>query len=112
MKRKDWSPEKIKQALRDAGTNTCALASIYGVSRQVMSMSLRRSNTRCEARIAEALGLHPMDIWPTRYNEDGSPISRPYELKPVPAIQFKFNARETARNGKATAAAGNLEQAA
>ena len=107
MKRKDWTPEKVKQALRDAGTTTCALAKKYGVSRQAMSITLRRSNTRGEARIADALGLHPMDIWPSRYDVAGASVSTPFELKPVPAL--KFSARESSRNGKEIAVITNVE---
>ena len=31
-----------------------------------------RSYPISEKRIADALGLHPMEIWPSRYNSDGS----------------------------------------
>jgi len=86
MKKQDWSPEKVKQALRDAGTNTCALAKQYGVTRQTMSLSLRNGNTRCELRIAAALGLHPQAIWPSRYKNDGTTLARAFELKPIPHV--------------------------
>ena len=26
--------------------------------------------------MAEAIGVHPMDIWPSRYNPDGTPNSK------------------------------------
>jgi len=31
---------------------------------------------RAEKRVADALGLHPADLWPERYDKDGLPIYR------------------------------------
>lgn len=41
-----------------------------------LSRALTQSYPASEKRIADALGLHPKDIWPTRYFENGEPKPR------------------------------------
>lgn len=84
MKKQDWSPEKVMQALRAKGTNINKLAILYGVSRQALYQTLSSPNHRGELRIAHALEEHPMAVWPTRYHADGEPRGRRCELKPIP----------------------------
>lgn len=62
-------PEDIKAAIRKDGSTLAALARRNRVSRQMMSMALHaRVSSRAEKVIAEFLGLHPMKIWPSRYD--------------------------------------------
>lgn len=84
-KKQDWTPEKVMKELRAKGTTINQVALQYGCSRQGLYQSLRRPNHRGELRIAHALGVHPMSIWPTRYKSDGTPQRTPFELKPIPA---------------------------
>lgn len=62
-------PEDIKFALRKAGATLASLGKQHGVSRQTMSIALHaRVSARAEQIIADYLGLHPMKIWPSRYD--------------------------------------------
>lgn len=73
----DWHPADVKAALDKAGWTLRALAATHGLAdSSSLSAALVRSQPANEKRIADALGLHPKDIWPSRYNPDGSPKPR------------------------------------
>lgn len=74
---KDWHPADVKAALDKAGWTLRALARHHGLSGSTtFSATLVRSYPLNERRIAEALGMHPKDIWPSRYHPDGTPKLR------------------------------------
>lgn len=69
----DWHPADVIAALRKRGITLKSLATLHGLKdSSSMSAALNRSLPANERRIADALELHPKDIWPTRYNKDGS----------------------------------------
>lgn len=69
----DWHPADIVAALHKAGYTLAKLAEEHGLkSGQTFSHAMRRSLPVSEQRIADALGIHPKTIWPSRYNVDGS----------------------------------------
>jgi len=69
----DWHPAKVKMELHLRGITLKALALRHGLKdSSSMSATLVRSLPTNEQRIADALGLHPKTIWPSRYNEDGT----------------------------------------
>ncbi len=72
--RADWHPEEIKAALRiKAGMTLKRLALKHGLKdSSSLSAAWVRSHPLNEKRIADELGLPPGDIWPSRYNEDGT----------------------------------------
>lgn len=71
--RNDWQPEDVTHALRKKKTTLAAIAREHGLSgSSSLSAALVRSYPANEKRIADALGLHPKDIWPSRYFEDGT----------------------------------------
>lgn len=70
-----------------------------------LSSTFTRSYPLNEKRIADAVGVHPMEIWPSRYNEDGT-------VKPRGFRAIQFNATDRARNSKTTAADSKLAKAA
>jgi len=73
----DWHPADVKAALDKAGWTLRALARHHGLSgSSTFSATLVRSYPANERRIAEVLGLHPKDIWPSRYHPDGTPKLR------------------------------------
>lgn len=75
--REDWHPAQVIAELRmRAGLTLSQLAKRHGVERQNMSRAIRLGSPINEKRIADALGLHPMAIWPTRYHADGRAIER------------------------------------
>jgi Ner family transcriptional regulator len=94
----DWHPADIKAALHKKGITLAGLAAAYGMtSSSSLSSTFTRSYPLNEKRIADAIGLHPMFIWPSRYNKDGS-------VKPRGFRALQFNATAMARNSKTTAA--------
>lgn len=92
----DWHPADVKAALHKKGITLSSIAEKHGLASgsSTLSSALTRSMPANEKRIADALGVHPMTIWPSRYNKDGS-------IKPRGFRALQFNAREEARNGKA-----------
>ncbi|WP_245615857.1 helix-turn-helix domain-containing protein [Andreprevotia chitinilytica] len=68
----DWHPADIIAALHKRGTTISKLAHSHGVDPSGLSLALRRSFPKGEQRIADALGMHPKDIWPSRYFDDGT----------------------------------------
>lgn len=95
----DWHPADVIAALRKRGITLRALAIQHGLKDSSgMSVALTRSLPVNEKRIADALALHPKDIWTSRYNEDGT-----RKLQGFRAIQC--TAAATVRNGNLAMAA-------
>lgn len=72
----DWHPSFVIAALHQAGwtmTNLAKHHKLKGIGS--LSKALRFSLPVSEKRIADAIGVHPKEIWPSRYYENG-------ELKP------------------------------
>lgn len=71
--REDWHPADIKAALDKAGWTLRALAAHHGIkASSTLSHTFERSYPLNEKRIADAIGVTPQEIWPSRYNEDGT----------------------------------------
>lgn len=102
----DWHPADVIAALRKRGITLSSLARAHGLAgSSSLSAALVRSLPKDEKRIADALGVHPKAIWPSRYNPDGT-----RKLQGFRALQF--NAAATARNSQAPAAGGQKSKAA
>ncbi|MGA8147788.1 MAG: helix-turn-helix transcriptional regulator [Gallionellaceae bacterium] len=96
----DWDPADVICALRKKGITLTALAKAHGLAESSsLSATLVRSLPKNEKRIADALGLHPMDIWPSRYNADGT-------RKPQGFRAMQFNPNVIIGKGKHTASGG------
>jgi Ner family transcriptional regulator len=68
----DWHPADIVAALHKAGWTLASLAEHHGLkSGGTLSKALRFSFPIAEKRIADALGVHPKAIWPSRYHDTG-----------------------------------------
>lgn len=81
------------------GITLSGIAKANGMSStSPLSAALIRSYPINEKRIAEALGKHPKEIWPSRYNEDGT-------RKPQGFRAVQCTAAEKVRNVKIRAAA-------
>jgi len=63
----DWHPADVVAALRKRGWSLRQLSAYHGYSPQTLSDTLRRPWPRAEHLIAEAIGVTPDQIWPTRY---------------------------------------------
>lgn len=73
----DWHPADVLAALHKAGWTLRGLAHEHGMTNSSsFSAAMVRSYPANEKRIADALGLHPKEIWPSRYFEDGTPRPR------------------------------------
>lgn len=70
----DWHPADILAALHKRGITLLELSRRCGIKGST-TLSKAMVNTAYplnEKRIAEALEMAPKDIWPTRYNADGT----------------------------------------
>lgn len=104
--REDWHPADIKAALHKRGLTLSAVAKAHGLTDSTsLSAALVRSYPINERRIADAIGIHPKEIWPSRYNDDGSPKPRGFR-----AIQC--NTLDHVRKGNPVAAGGKKAGAA
>jgi lambda repressor-like predicted transcriptional regulator len=89
--REDWHPADIKAALDKAGWTLRSLAAYHGftgaasLSRTISGFSYPLN----EKRIADAIGVRPQDIWPSRYYSDGTKKPRGMHalraFKPTPS---------------------------
>lgn len=69
----DWSVDEVRDALHSAGWSMNRLAKHHGLSVSTIRLALYSPFPRSEARIAEALQVHPCQIWPSRYDTAGEP---------------------------------------
>jgi len=67
-----WHPEDIKAAVRKKGTNLAQLSMSNGYNRDAAGLCLRKPWRNLEVIIAHLLNVEPCQIWPQRYNSDGS----------------------------------------
>lgn len=63
----DWHKAEIKAALEKADWTIRALAKHHAVSHTAVGRGLTRKSPISEQRIAEAIGVPPAEIWPSRY---------------------------------------------
>lgn len=96
---KDWHPADIKAALHKRGITLMGIAEAHGLtSSSTLSAALVRSYPANEKRIANALGIHPKEIWPSRYYESGDPRPRGFR-------EVQCNAASRVVNGNLPVAA-------
>lgn len=72
----DMHPEQVKAAVRMTGVTLTELAERHGYSESAARRALRHAWPSVEAIIAKQIGRKPQDVWPSRYNLDGSPRTR------------------------------------
>lgn len=66
----DWHPADILAALKKNGWSVAALARHHGyANRQTLHQAIMRKWPKGEALIAEAIGVKPEVIWPSRYTD-------------------------------------------
>ncbi|HID49175.1 MAG TPA: transcriptional regulator [Chromatiales bacterium] len=69
----DWHPADIKAALEKAGWSLSRLSIHHGyASRTTLKYALRKPWPKGERLIAEAIGMDPATIWPSRYPKDSA----------------------------------------
>lgn len=72
---KDWHKADIIAAVRKTGTSLREMSRTHGLVYSAIGNALHYPAPRYERLIAERIGITPQAIWPSRYNEDGSPKS-------------------------------------
>jgi Ner family transcriptional regulator len=84
---KDWHNADIKAALEKKGINLAYLSRQNGLHPITISKALQFSYPKGERVIAEALGLRPEEIWPSRFAIRSARKSRiqcnPGKVKPA-----------------------------
>ena len=69
----DWHPADVLAALKKRGLTLAGVSTAHGYHPTAAGKALSRPWPALEAIIANALGLPPATIWPSRYNSDGTP---------------------------------------
>ncbi|EBC2858033.1 transcriptional regulator [Salmonella enterica] len=67
MMQQDWHPADIIAGLRKRGTSLSAVPRKAGLASSTLANALTRRWPKDERLIAEALGVAPEQIWPSRY---------------------------------------------
>lgn len=82
---KEYTPKKIKALVKKKGSSLAKLAKRAGFHPTEVQGCLYTPIFFGEQIIAKFLNIHPMKIWPERYDEKGNPL-HPYasakQLKP------------------------------
>jgi Ner family transcriptional regulator len=83
LRKSDWHSADIIAALRKQGTTLAAVSREAGLSSSTLANALVRPWPKGEWIIANALGLEPTEIWPSRYfhPETHQPIDRKQRKK-------------------------------
>lgn len=66
---KDWHPADVVAAVRKSGWTLRKLSKHHGYSPGALKNALYRSWPKAERLIAEAIGVLPEKIWPSRYTQ-------------------------------------------
>jgi Ner family transcriptional regulator len=70
----DIPPERVKEMILKTGITLTALGVSNGFSEAAVSIALRKRSPYVQKLIADHLGVRPQELWPSRYDENGSPI--------------------------------------
>lgn len=96
----DWHPADIIAAIHKTGWSLRQLSFHHGWSGSLVRAALAAQYPRAERIIADAIGVEPWEIWPSRYDAQQQPLRafRP-PLKPD-----STTARKPRRGSRASAA--------
>ena len=87
----DWHKADIICGLWKVGTSVQKLSREHGYAQNGLEKAIRAPWPRAQRIIAEALGVPAHQIWPSRYNPDGSPKGRGERATQYPQRRHKFN---------------------
>ncbi len=73
----DWHPEDVRAAIRKRFGTLLALSRQIGRNRDAVGRAIRdrHASSRVEQEIAEALGVRPHQIWPSRWDARGNRLT-------------------------------------
>ncbi|MFC3393395.1 helix-turn-helix domain-containing protein [Brenneria rubrifaciens] len=78
----DMHPADIIASLHKKKITMAAVSRQAGLSSSTLASMLNRPWPKGEFLIAEALGIHPSEIWPSRYfDEEGNLIERHKQIR-------------------------------
>lgn len=69
----DWHPADVIAALRKCGWSLRQLSLHHNKAAGTLHKAFAMPYPNAERMIAEAIGIHPSTIWPSRYGADGLP---------------------------------------
>lgn len=73
MQNMDWHKADILAALKKKNISLASLSRSHGLSSSTLANALSRDWPRGELIIANALGVLPQEVWPSRYyDKDGN----------------------------------------
>jgi Ner family transcriptional regulator len=72
----DWHPADIAAALKKRGHSLASLSLEHGYHETAAGKALKKPWSAIERVIADAIGVSPQVIWPSRYSDDGTPLRR------------------------------------
>jgi Ner family transcriptional regulator len=72
----DWHPADVLAALKKRGHSLAGLSVANGYHPTAAGKALKRPWPAMEMIVATALALTPQEIWPSRYDDEGSPLPR------------------------------------
>lgn len=67
VKRQDWHSADVIASLKKRGTSLAAVSREAGLAPSTLANALVRRWPKGEKLIAQALGMAPEEIWPSRY---------------------------------------------
>ena len=77
----DWDSADIKYALEKKSWTLAGLSRHHNYCRSAVNKTIENPWPKMERFIADAIGVKPQEIWPSRYTKDGKP-NRPMGRKP------------------------------
>ncbi|HEY2619554.1 MAG TPA: helix-turn-helix domain-containing protein [Acetobacteraceae bacterium] len=69
----DWHPADVLAALKKRGHSLAGLSVANGYHPTAAGKALKQPWPALERLLAEAIGVTPQAIWPSRYDREGSP---------------------------------------
>jgi Ner family transcriptional regulator len=72
----DWHPADVLAALKKRGHSLAGLSIAHGYHPTAAGKALKQAWPAVERILADALGLQPQAIWPSRYDSEGIPLPR------------------------------------
>ena len=72
----DWHPADVLAALKKRGQSLAGLSVANGYHPTAAGKALKQPWPAVERILADALGLAPQSIWPSRYDDEGLPLPR------------------------------------
>lgn len=83
----DWSANYIKYRLAEAGTSLTKISRESKLHRTAAQQVFYQQYHPMQLKIAEALGVNVMEIFPSRYHPDGTPKAKAEVRRLIIAIK-------------------------